>query len=140
MNMPMTIDRTGSQFIVLIFYDYVMKIPRGDDTDLDTICKHQQELALQFPEILPAYNYNTYIFQLRAKGTRLDELEKHCSQELWECIWEKRNALVTKLRDAGYNGYDINTSNTFYDTCTGELSVVDVLYSPVQVHEVTVSE
>lgn len=130
MELPFTVDQSGTSFIVLIFHDFVVKIPRFKDADYNRIMRTvnlHRRLSAQFREVLPCKLVDGYIIMPRAKGERLDVLQTRVSAATWNHIWTLRNTLVSSIKESGYKVYDLVANNLFYDDETDKLTVVDLM-------------
>ncbi len=124
------VDQSGTRSIVLIYDDYVIKIPRDHNADYQWIremCDLHNELSIKFDEVLPCFFGGSYVLQPRAKGIKLDELKGKVDKKLWAHIWRKRNELLSRIRSEGYNVGDIGIHNLFYDIDTDKLTLVDIV-------------
>ncbi len=118
-------EELGTFFSVLIFDDFVVKIPKLPKVEplekLDLIAKIQTYLSQHFDEIQPCYRVGKRLITPRAKGVRADLLPKEQGVELM-----KRGLEIAKqVEDLGYILKDIAPKNIFYDEETDSITLID---------------
>ncbi len=124
--MNFTIEH-GIFFIVLVFDDYVIKIPRkfgdkGNDKKVREIVEFQNLLASHFPEVQPVKDCGGYLKVARAKGVRCDRI---ANKKISEKCDRRRKELGKRINSLGYRLKDLTKRNTFYDKNEDRLYVVD---------------
>lgn len=119
------IDDTGQYFLVLVYQDYVVKIPRkrlaNDVARLEEIAKLQTYLS-DIDGILPCQRVNNCLVMPRAKGKRLDEIDTDLKRMIKQT---KLARIKDSIRKKGCIVYDIGDKDIFYEEGTGEVTIVD---------------
>ena len=120
----MRVDDSGHHFRVLVFENYVVKIPRDDDMRerLDEIVKVQNYLAERVDGILPVERVEDLLVMPRAPGTRADEPEV---RDDWMHIRELKDEVTEEIGEYGYVIMDVGASDIFYDRDKDEVYLVD---------------
>ena len=118
-----TVDETGAFFTVLVFDDFVIKVPRnkrGDKKykDVELMAEIQNELAEKADVALPCKYIDGVIVMPRAPGIRGDFVDK-------KMMKKKLNELKSKIRGLGYNPGDITRDNVFYDSESKRFYIID---------------
>lgn len=116
----------GTFFAVLIFDDYVIKVPR--ERKIEKIRNQlkgmefvQNKLAKKVPGVLPCKLHNNCIVMPRAPGVRCNELEGRLKKRADELMGK----LADQFKAMGYRTEEINGRNTFYDEETDTVYFVD---------------
>ena len=123
-------DESGSHFRVLVFENYVVKIPR-DETNrakLDEMEEVQNYLAERVDGILPVERVDDLLVMPRAPGTRADEL-----RDQWLHIRDLKSDVHEEVQDHGWVILDIGTSDIFSDAADEQVYLVD--FSQIKPYE-----
>ena len=125
----MHVDDSGSHFRVIVFENYVVKIPRTEDrrAQLDEIVAVQNHLAEHVDGILPVERIEDVLVMPRAPGERADERDD------WLALRDRRDEIQGAVNDLGYVIMDIGASDMFYDEAEDQLYLVD--FSQVKTYE-----
>ena len=117
----MHVDDSGDHFRVIVFENYVVKIPRTEDkqAELDDIVEVQNYLADHVEGILPVERVEDVLVMPRAPGKRADERDD------WLYLRDLRDEIQDAVGDLGYVIMDIGASNMFYDEDEDQLYLVD---------------
>ncbi len=125
----------GAYFIVFMFPDHVVKIPkrskfhkkknkkRKEDLNetLSMIAEVQSYLAERVEGVLPCWKVNNYLVMPRAPGLRGDKL----TDEQWERASEIRDCLLEQIKEHGYVLQDAGKDNIHYDPETDKVYLID---------------
>ena len=117
---------SSSFFNVLIFNDYVVKIPKHHSVKeryrLKEIVEIQNYLADNIENCLPCKLIEGMIVMPKAKGKRLDSFSEEEQLKFRGMLEELRK----KINDLGIDIIDIYAvKNSFYDEETGKLTYID---------------
>ena len=125
----MEVDDSGSHFRVIVFENYVVKIPRTERkrAELDEIVEVQNYLAEHVDGILPVERIEDMLVMPRAPGERADERDD------WLSLRDRRDEIQETVNDLGYVIMDIGSSDMFYDEAEDQLYLVD--FSQVRTYE-----
>ena len=125
----MRIDDSGQHFRVLIFENYVVKIPRTEAqrAKLNDIVKVQNYLAEHVAGILPVERVEDLLVMPRVPGERADERDD------WLYLRDLRDDIQSQVNDLGYVIMDIGASDMFYNEEDDQLYLVD--FSQVRTYE-----
>ena len=126
---PMHVDDSGNHFRVIVFENYVVKIPRTADkrAELDDIVEVQNHLAEHVDGILPVERVEDVLVMARAPGERADKRDD------WLSLRNLRDEIQEAVNDLGYVIMDIGASDMFYDETDDQLYLVD--FSQVRTYE-----
>ena len=126
---PMHVDDSGNHFRVIVFENYVVKIPRTADkrAELDDIVEVQNHLAEHVDGILPVERVEDVLVMARAPGERADKRDD------WLSLRNLRDEIQEAVNDLGYVIMDIGASDMFYDESDDQLYLVD--FSQVRTYE-----
>ncbi len=130
-NIPsFTVDDSGVFFVVLIFDEFVIKVPRERNLDqkvLQRMADTQNELAGLIEGVLPCHVGEGYLHMPRAKGVRLREYtRKQGRPRVKTPVADKLKVqMITKAREHGYDLSDMSKRNLFYDEEEQKLYLVD---------------
>ena len=118
-----TVDETGAFFTVLVFDDFVIKVPRNKRgskkyRDIQEIAQVQNDLAQKMDSVLPCEYVDGAIVMPRAPGIRGDFVDK-------KMMKKKLNDLIEEIRSWGYKAGDITRDNVFYDSESGKFYIID---------------
>lgn len=118
------LDESGYYFTVLIFNDYVVKIPKKDLVkdveELKFIADTQTELAEHVNGVLPCWLIENVLVMPKAKGRRADA-----------CLSKKAHIkglkmeILSKIKDMGYELKDTGSRNMFYDEAEDQVYMID---------------
>ena len=114
----------GGHFAVLLFPDYVVKIPRskGKEDLMEFIAEAHMRLSEVIDGILPCQAREGFLIMPRAKGIRASDLSHPQRLEM-----EKRIAeMKSKASELGYELSDIKLRDSFYDEERDLLTIVDL--------------
>lgn len=123
----------GAYFIVFMFPDHVVKIPkrskfhknkkRKEDLNetLSAIAEVQSYLAERVEGVLPCWVINNYLVMPRAPGKRGDKL----TDKQWERASEIRDELLQQINEHGYTLQDTGKDNLHYDPATDKVYLID---------------
>lgn len=119
-----TLDETGVYFSVLVFQDYVVKIPKkemGMEVEqLKFIAEAQTELAEHVNGVLPCWMIENVLIMPKAKGRRADAcLSKKAH------IKALKAEILHKIKDLGYELRDTGARNMFYDEAEDQVYMID---------------
>ena len=125
----MHVDDSGNHFRVIVFENYVVKIPRTADkrAELDDIVEVQNYLAEHVDGILPVERVEDVLVMARAPGERADKRDD------WLYLRDLRDEIQAQVNDLGYVIMDIGVSDMFYDESDDQLYLVD--FSQVRTYE-----
>ncbi len=121
------VDHDGVHFVVLLFADCVVKLPRKRpkvDQKLDEIAEMQNKLAAVEPTVLPVENRGDYLLMPRAPGERVDKLQAR-DKALDAHLQRLRSEAVARIEALGYDMRDASPKNMFYCRKTDRLYLVD---------------
>lgn len=130
MDINFTVADKGRHFVVLLFEDYVVKIPknlkqRQDTKWLDFIANSQTYLAEKIEGVLPCERVDNFLVMPRAQGIRVDLLPKHIRKELKEHIDKKRGEILIAIQRCGFRLDDVCDQNMFYHRAEDKLYIID---------------
>ena len=125
----MYVEDSGQHFRVIVFENYVVKIPRTDKqrAKLDDIVEVQNYLAEHVAGILPVERVDDLLVMPRVPGERADERDD------WLYLRDLRDEIQSQVNDLGYVIMDIGSSDMFYDETDDQLYLVD--FSQVRPYE-----
>ena len=125
----MHVDDSGKHFRVIVFENYVVKIPRTENQreKLDGIVEVQNYLAEHVAGILPVERIEDLLVMPRVPGERADERDD------WLYLRELRDEIQSQVNELGYVIMDIGASDMFYDEDDDQLYLVD--FSQVRTYE-----
>ena len=118
----MQIDDSGHHFKVLVFENYVVKIPRSEKirSKVADIGRVQNFLAERVDGILPVQRVDDLLVMERAPGTRADELN-----DRWLHIRDLKDEVHDHVQRLGWVILDIGASDIFYERETDRVYLVD---------------
>jgi len=122
--LPFKIDETGVYFTVLIFDDYVVKIPKRDKVKdinmLKFISDSQTELSEKVNGVLPCWLIEGVLIMPKAKGKRSDH-----HKDKKEHIKALRQEILDQIKSFGYELKDHGFKNMFYDEEQDQVYMID---------------
>ena len=122
---PFIINEEGVYFTVLMFEDYVVKIPRpdriNDVKELKFIAESQDFLSENINGILPCWLIECCLIMPRAKGIRADKL----SYDEKDHIQLLRNVILEQIEKLEYELIDCGSKNMFYDEGEDQVYLID---------------
>lgn len=121
----------GSQFLVYVFDDFVIKVPKKLEKNPPEKMKRIAEahifLSQHLQEVLPCYFIENKLFMPRAKGTRFDLIK---DKSKTDCIKKKIFKLIDDIEELGYHfprdGEVFCKYNIFYEEETDMIYLVDM--------------
>ncbi len=129
LDLGFEIDNAGGTFLVLIFPDFVLKIPRKKGLcsrrKLNEMAAKINRLADEFEEVLPVEVMPPFLVQESAKGIRCDKL---ADEAQWKRVQSRLNGLAKKCRSLGVEAKDLRPVNIYYDAENDRVSVIDVMH------------
>jgi len=124
------IDDSGVYFKVYVFQYFVVKVPKHkrfkDLKALQYIAEAQTYLSQHVEGVLPCYLMGKWLVMPTAPGKRGDAF----SDNKWECIKQKRDEIVSQIREHGYTLGDVGKKNVFYDEREDKVYIID--FHPVK--------
>lgn len=119
------LDTSGGHFLVLVYEDYVVKLPKkaefADEDYLKEVERFQNYVAENYWGALPCKKVGKAIVMPRAPGERGDQVPQH-SRRIKELV-EK---LKDEVRREGYVLKDLSSlRNVFYDEEKDAIWVID---------------
>ncbi len=125
MDLPEFEVAKGAYFTVIMFDDYVIKVPTQEETKqeerLEEIAALQTEIAAKIPGVLPCCKVGPVLIMPRAPGVRVDLLPNKTRR--------RANALRDrKLEEIRRIGYDLDGGGNFnihYDVDADEIYLLD---------------
>lgn len=121
---PFDIKTNGSHFLVLVFEDYVVKIPvikhLTKPERLDLIVYHQNTAARLTKQAPGCYRHDNVIISEIPPGVPAEECRLS-----WDVLQAKGSKLANKVERAGLTRPEVKRSNMFYDVQTGKVWLVD---------------
>ncbi len=118
-----TIDESGVYFTVLVFEDYVVKIPKKDKvkqvSELKFISDSQTKLS-DIKGVLPCWLIENVLVMPKAKGKRSDQYPEKKAH-----IKALRNEILEKIKGKGYELRDTGQRNMFYDEEQDQVYMID---------------
>ena len=114
----------GAAFSVLVFDEYVIKVPRKNKyfTQLKDLAKLQNILAEKVDGILPCEIHSNCLVMPTAPGVRVDKLDDKTKRRAKQLADEMGKEIIK----AGYKPKDMGENNTFYDEKEDKLYFVDL--------------
>lgn len=126
------IENCGAYFVVLIYGDYVVKVPRERDCreetrdrirhELKEVTQISQYLAERLDNVLPFHNHGLFVTQRRAPGVRVDTMTcglRGHAKALAEAVKAKAAEYKVDIRDT-------NDTNLFYCKEEDKVYLVDM--------------
>lgn len=123
------VNEDGTFFTVLIFEDYVIKVPRRKKSaksppgftrkDIDRMVEIQNEIAEKVDGVPPCRQVGVCVVMPRVKGVRCDEIE---DQQL---IKRKRDEVLSQISGMGYQLRDCGKNNMIYCPDEDQMYMVD---------------
>jgi len=121
-----SVDESGTFFTVLIFDDYVIKVPRRlkkevnkSKLNVEKMAKIQNDLAEKIECVLPCKYHDGVLIMQRAPGKRADNYDK-------AFIDEKLIDIRKKIVGYGYQTQDLGLKNIFYDEESNKITLIDL--------------
>jgi len=117
-------DHSGNFFHVLLFKDFVVKLPKKEVVDNDERLEHianiQTYLSNYMEEVMPCYKIGRSLIMPRVYGVSADKLPQR-GKEIRELIDDARD----RIRKLGYDLRDANLKNVLYNEETGKIYLID---------------
>ncbi len=121
---PFKVDESGVYFTVLVFQDYVIKIPKKDKVKdieaLKFISDTQTHVSEHVNGVLPCWLIENVLVMPTAKGTRSDQ-----RKDKNEHIKKLKKEILAQINDLGYTLSDTGSRNTFYDEEQDQVYMID---------------
>lgn len=116
----------GAHFLVLVFDDYVIKIPRNRKRRelMPRIAAAHNELAEEVDGAIPCIEYDGFIVMPKAPGVLAEELDKEGNLR----VEELRDMYKKQARDLGWRLRDIKKRDMYYDEEEDTAYMVDFSY------------
>ncbi len=122
---PFKVDETGVYFTVLVFEDYVIKIPKKDKVkdvkELKFISDTQTEVSKHVDGILPCWLIENVLIMPKSPGKRTDEFSAGEKQKFKQI----KNQILEQIKTLGYDLRDTGMKNMFYDKDQDQLYIID---------------
>lgn len=124
---PFVVDNDGCYFVVLVFDNYVVKLPRRrprDDKKIREMVALQNTLAAQVECVLPIEDMGDYLLMERAPGERCDTVAS-AEPVLGQHVKSLLAAAQAEIEALSYDMRDCTPRNSFYDRETDRVYLVD---------------
>lgn len=123
-HLPFETDN-GAHFVVLLFKDYVIKVPykelfRSKDK-VSEIVEYQNAMSKLSKSIPPAKQVGWAIVSPRIKGVRVDKLNPEKQKELKQ----RAKQISSDMKKEGYIIGDLKSANMIYNEKKDELTLID---------------
>jgi len=122
--LPFKIDESGVYFTVLIFDDYVIKIPKKDKVKdinaLKFISDAQTSISENVNGVLPCWLIEGVLVMPKAKGVRSDKVPEKKGH-----IKQLRSKVLEQIKELGYELRDHGFKNIFYDEDQDQVYMID---------------
>jgi len=124
-----TVENSGAVFLVLVFSDFVIKVPRKKsgkyEENLKRIAEIQNDLAGKVDGVLPCTAYGEYLVMPRAPGIQVSKI-KSKDKETRARVEQLKEKMLKEIRECGYHPKDCaGSKNMFYDRQQDKLYMVD---------------
>ncbi len=121
---PFKIDESGVYFTVLVFEDYVVKIPKKDKVkdvqELKFIADTQTKVSEHVDGVLPCWLIDNVLIMPKAPGKRADEFPDKKTY-----FKNMKQKILSQIKDLGYDLRDTGMKNMFYDESQDQIYMID---------------